>query len=34
VRFDKAVEESRLVVIGEKLNAAEIQKAIQPAQRA
>ena len=34
VRFDKAIVESRLVVIGEKLNAAEIQKAIQPAQRA
>ena len=27
VRFDKAIEESRLVVIGEKLNAAAIQKA-------
>jgi G3E family GTPase len=29
VRFDKAIEESRLVVIGEKLNAAGIQKAVE-----
>jgi G3E family GTPase len=33
VRFDKVIEESRLVVIGEKLNAAEIQQAVKLVQR-
>ncbi|MDD1750533.1 MAG: hypothetical protein LUO89_11740 [Methanothrix sp.] len=33
VSFDKAIEECRLVVIGENLNAAEIQLAIHLVQR-